>query len=131
MQFDAAHNGILLPMIVSTLSCARCELAKFERYKQNSLRRTGSDPCQQQRFISVNSSSPHRLLGHEIEPAALRSDVPPRLSAPGLPELNHSQAAAVRAVLQSPLSLIQGGPLRAHPESQRLRCTPVCNPVCS
>ena len=50
------------------------------------------------------------MLGHEIEPAALRSDVPPRLSAPGLPELNHSQAAAVRAVLQSPLSLIQGEP---------------------
>jgi hypothetical protein len=50
-----------------------------------------------------------RLLGHEIEPAALRGEVPPRLSAPGLPELNHSQAAAVRAVLRSPLSLIQGG----------------------
>ena len=36
--------------------------------------------------------------------------IPKRLSAPGLPELNHSQAEAVRRVLQQPLSLIQGPP---------------------
>lgn len=29
------------------------------------------------------------------------------LSVPGMPELNHSQLAAVKAVLQAPLSLIQ------------------------
>jgi hypothetical protein len=31
-------------------------------------------------------------------------------SAPNMPELNHSQISAVKAVLQSPLSLIQGPP---------------------
>lgn len=70
-----------------------------------------------------------RLLGHEIEPAALRAEVPPRLSAPGLPELNHSQAAAVRAVLQSPLSLIQG----MHINLLDFKCMwwPVFPPACA
>lgn len=36
--------------------------------------------------------------------------MPKRFTAPGLPELNHSQMAAVKAVLQKPLSLIQGPP---------------------
>lgn len=36
--------------------------------------------------------------------------IPKKLSAPGLPELNHSQADAVQRVLQQPLSLIQGPP---------------------
>lgn len=36
--------------------------------------------------------------------------IPDRVSAPGLPELNHSQAHAVRSVLGRPLSLIQGPP---------------------
>ena len=36
--------------------------------------------------------------------------MPKRFSAPNLPELNHSQMAAVKAVLQKPLSLIQGPP---------------------
>lgn len=40
----------------------------------------------------------------------LRVTLPPRFSAPGLPELNHSQFTAVKAVLQRPLSLIQGPP---------------------
>lgn len=51
-----------------------------------------------------------RLLGHEVEPQMLRVNLPPRFSAPGLPELNHSQYTAVKAVLQRPLSLIQGPP---------------------
>jgi regulator of nonsense transcripts 1 len=37
-------------------------------------------------------------------------DLPSEFSAPGLPELNHSQIAAVEYVLQNPLSLIQGPP---------------------
>ena len=57
------------------------------------------------------SRSGRRLLGHEVEAAYLRVTLPAHLSAPGLPELNHSQASAVRAVLQSPLSLIQGATL--------------------
>ena len=36
--------------------------------------------------------------------------MPKRFSAPNLPELNHSQMAAVKSVLQKPLSLIQGPP---------------------
>ena len=49
-----------------------------------------------------------RLLGHEVEAQALRVALPARLSAPNLPELNYSQVSAVQAVLQAPLSLIQG-----------------------
>jgi len=52
----------------------------------------------------------HKLLGHELEPQVLRTQMPKRFSAPGLPELNHSQMAAVKSVLQKPLSLIQGPP---------------------
>ena len=36
--------------------------------------------------------------------------MPRRFSAPGLPELNHSQAQAVKSVLQMPMALIQGPP---------------------
>ena len=79
---------------------------------------------------SVSGYLYHRLLGHDVEPQLLKPPVPPARSAtkmaggppknsahitgdvqvPGLPELNHSQANAVRAVLQQPLSLIQGPP---------------------
>ena len=54
----------------------------------------------------------HRLLGHEVEAQTLKSALPSKLSVPGLPDLNHSQLAAVKAVLQRPLSLIQG-PVRS------------------
>lgn len=50
------------------------------------------------------------VLGHELESQSLRVAIPPRLSVAGLPDLNHSQLAAVRAVVQRPLSLIQGPP---------------------
>ncbi|CAO1622559.1 unnamed protein product [Parajaminaea phylloscopi] len=59
---------------------------------------------------SVSGHIYHVLLGHEVEPATLRTSMPKRFSAPGLPELNHSQVNAVKAVLQKPLSLIQGPP---------------------
>ncbi|GFO35773.1 regulator of nonsense transcripts 1 [Plakobranchus ocellatus] len=52
----------------------------------------------------------HKLLGHEVEDIALKCTLPKRFSAPGLPELNHSQVFAVKTVLQRPLSLIQGPP---------------------
>lgn len=52
----------------------------------------------------------HKLLGHELEPQALRTQMPKRFSAPGLPELNHSQMYAVKSILQKPISLIQGPP---------------------
>lgn len=59
---------------------------------------------------SHGSSQYHKLLGHELEPQTLRTQMPKRFSAPGLPELNHSQMYAVKSVLQKPLSLIQGPP---------------------
>ena len=59
---------------------------------------------------SVSGYIYHKLLGHEVEPVTLRTAMPKRFSAPGLPELNHSQVGAVKTVLQKPLSLIQGPP---------------------
>ena len=53
----------------------------------------------------------HRLLGHDVEPQVLKGGKKePRATVPGLPALNHSQAAAVRAVVREPLALIQGPP---------------------
>ncbi|EKC98873.1 hypothetical protein A1Q2_06844 [Trichosporon asahii var. asahii CBS 8904] len=60
--------------------------------------------------IDEKSVSGYILLGHEVDPQVLRTQMPKRFTAPGLPELNHSQMAAVKAVLQKPLSLIQGPP---------------------
>eukprot|EP00002_Diphylleia_rotans_P028706 TRINITY_DN5798_c0_g1_i1.p1 TRINITY_DN5798_c0_g1~~TRINITY_DN5798_c0_g1_i1.p1 ORF type:complete len:1045 (-),score=214.30 TRINITY_DN5798_c0_g1_i1:796-3930(-) len=59
---------------------------------------------------SVSGYIYHYLLGHEVEPQTLRIELPKKSSAPGLPELNHSQITAVRTVLQRPISLIQGPP---------------------
>ena len=52
----------------------------------------------------------HRLLGHDVEPQLIKTNLPKRFSAPNLPDLNHSQVYAVKSVLQKPLSLIQGPP---------------------
>lgn len=59
---------------------------------------------------SVSAYLYHLLLGHQIDPQAIRVKLPSKFSAPRLPELNHSQVTAVRSVLQRPLSLIQGPP---------------------
>uniref|UniRef100_A0A0W0FF72 AAA+ ATPase domain-containing protein n=1 Tax=Moniliophthora roreri TaxID=221103 RepID=A0A0W0FF72_MONRR len=59
---------------------------------------------------SVSGYIYHKLLGHDLEPNVLRTQMPKRWSAPGLPELNHSQMFAVKSVLQKPISLIQGPP---------------------
>lgn len=60
--------------------------------------------------FSVTGYLYHLVLGHEVEPQTIRINMPTKIFAPGLPELNHSQVAAVKAVLQKPLSLIQGPP---------------------
>lgn len=52
----------------------------------------------------------HKILGQTAENQSIRVNLPKRFSAPGLPELNHSQVSAVKNVLQKPLSLIQGPP---------------------
>jgi len=52
----------------------------------------------------------HVLLGHEVPDQTLNTKLPSKLSAPGLPPLNHSQLAAVKSILSKPLSLIQGPP---------------------
>ena len=56
---------------------------------------------------SVSGYIYHRLLGHDLEQQTIKCTLPKRFSAPGLPELNHSQVYAVKTVLQKPLSLIQ------------------------
>ena len=58
---------------------------------------------------SVSGYIYHKLLGHEVEDVIIKCQLPKRFSAPGLPELNHSQVYAVKTVLQKPLSLIQVG----------------------
>src|SRR5882724_6437880 len=39
-------------------------------------------------LILIPSLQYHKLLGHELEPQVLRTQMPKRFSAPGLPELN-------------------------------------------
>jgi regulator of nonsense transcripts 1 len=56
---------------------------------------------------SVSGYIYHKLLGHDMEEQIVKCTLPKRFSAPGLPELNHSQVYAVKTVLQRPLSLIQ------------------------
>lgn len=56
---------------------------------------------------SVSAYIYHKLLGHEMEEVIMKTSLPKRFSAPGLPELNHSQVYAVKTVLQRPISLIQ------------------------
>jgi len=53
----------------------------------------------------------HKLLGHEVsDPPVEAVKLPKKLSVPHLPDLNPSQVAAIKAVLEQPLSLIQGPP---------------------
>ena len=56
---------------------------------------------------SVSGYLYHKLLGHDVEEPVLKVQLPKRFSVPSLPELNASQANAVKAVLQKPISLIQ------------------------
>jgi regulator of nonsense transcripts 1 len=60
--------------------------------------------------MSVSGYIFHRLLGHEVAAAPMKQQLPRKFSVPGLPELNSSQIAAVKMVIQKPLSLIQGPP---------------------
>ncbi|KAF4555837.1 RNA helicase-like protein [Elsinoe fawcettii] len=60
--------------------------------------------------LSVSGYIFHRLLGHEVAAAPMKTQMPRKFSVPGLPELNGSQINAVKSVLQKPLSLIQGPP---------------------
>jgi regulator of nonsense transcripts 1 len=60
--------------------------------------------------MSVSGYIFHRLLGHEVAAAPMKTQLPKKFSVPGLPELNGSQINAVKSVLQRPMSLIQGPP---------------------
>ena len=60
--------------------------------------------------LSVATYIFHRLLGHVVDPAPMKTQMPRKFTVPGLPDLNGSQVAAVKNVLQKPLSLIQGPP---------------------
>lgn len=52
----------------------------------------------------------HKLLGHDVQDQVLKlsTPIPKKMNAPGLPELNESQAGAIRQALERPLALIQG-----------------------
>ena len=64
---------------------------------------------------SVTGYLYHLLLGHEeLEEQTIKVNVPSSIQAPGLPELNFSQAQAVKTVLSRPFSLIQGPPGTGH-----------------
>ncbi|KMU86141.1 DNA-binding protein SMUBP-2 [Coccidioides immitis H538.4] len=60
--------------------------------------------------LSVSNYIFHRLLGNEVAAGPMKTQLPKKFTAPGLPGLNPSQINAVKAVLQKPLSLIQGPP---------------------
>jgi len=60
--------------------------------------------------LSVSGYIFHKLLGHEVAVAPMKTTMPKKFTAPDLPELNGSQISAIRAVLSTPLSLIQGPP---------------------
>ncbi|KAM3441398.1 hypothetical protein MY4824_001522 [Beauveria thailandica] len=60
--------------------------------------------------MSVSGFIFHTLLGHDVQLQPMKSSLPKKWSAPGLPDLNQSQVDAIRSVLQKPLSLIQGPP---------------------
>lgn len=48
---------------------------------------------------SVSGYIYHKLLGHEVEDVTIKCQLPKRFTAPGLPDLNHSQ---VRPACESP-----------------------------
>ena len=50
---------------------------------------------------SVSGYIYHLLLGHEVEPATVKAKLPAKMSAPNLPDLNHSQQTAVRGVAEA------------------------------
>ncbi|KAK4162588.1 regulator of nonsense transcripts 1 [Cladorrhinum sp. PSN259] len=60
--------------------------------------------------LSVSGYIFHKLLGHEVAVAPMKTQMPKKWHVPGLPELNHSQVTAIKTVLSTPLSLIQGPP---------------------
>lgn len=59
---------------------------------------------------SVSGFLFHKLLGHEVQVAPTKPNMPRKFTAPNLPDLNNSQINAIKAVLSQPLSLIQGPP---------------------
>ncbi|TKR93806.1 hypothetical protein L596_008196 [Steinernema carpocapsae] len=75
----------------------------FDRMYRALERLESSDRCVSQYIY-------HKLMGHEVDDILFKVTLPKRYTAPGLPELNHSQVNAVKTVLQRPLSLIQGPP---------------------
>lgn len=60
--------------------------------------------------MSVSGFLFHKLLGHEVAVAQMKTQMPRKFHVAGLPELNHSQITAIKTVLSTPLSLIQGPP---------------------
>lgn len=92
--------GIRLHLTGKTRFCQVFERKFFSRMFQALNRLESRERCVSQYIY-------HKLMGHEIDDILFKIPLPKKYSAPGLPELNHSQISAVKAVLQRPLSLIQ------------------------
>jgi regulator of nonsense transcripts 1 len=67
-----------------------------------------------------------KLLGHNVDDVVFnRPNLPKKLNAPNLPELNPSQIGAVKTVLSRPLSLIQVIEKRKQNKSVQFDCVRV------
>ena len=84
---DCAHVSVTV--CTWSLPCA-CLLRSFDRM-QTALRTFAADNT------SVSGYLYHTILGHNVEAVPVKATLPRRFSAPGLPELNHSQ---VRGAVQ-------------------------------
>ena len=76
----------------------------YDRMLQ-ALRQFALDPTCVDPRITNQLLGQSSLIDHQTTQQTLKA-----INAPGLPELNHSQAQAVRSVLNRPLALIQGPP---------------------
>jgi hypothetical protein len=92
---ERAH--VSLTVCACNLPCA-CLLCSFDRM-QTALRTFAADNT------SVSGYLYHTILGHNVEAVPVKATLPRRFSAPGLPELNHSQ---VRAAVQCACSSLLG-----------------------
>ena len=94
---DQIHDDVLVEYIWKSTSYDRM---------QNALKTFAVDDT------SVTGYIYHKLLGHSVEEQRIATakvpQTPQEFAVPGLPPLNESQMEAVQAVLQRPLSLIQG-----------------------
>ena len=113
-------------MCCAMLCCSLCRLlghdveeqaVRFKMPKKLSGEHSAAYCSTAQRQHGMGSQRPSRALAPPSQASARRPAAahpappgPPAGAAPGLPELNHSQADAVTRALTHPLTLVQGPP---------------------